>query len=493
MSVTLKASLPDYVLKVGRMLNKEGFEAYLVGGAIRDIALGKTPYDWDMATDAKPEEMLKIFPKAVSTGARFGMVSALVPDRQGEIFEVHVTTFRSEEQYVDGRWPAKVEFITDLDRDLGRRDFTINAMAINLFPHALSDEPGEVDWDVVDLFDGLGDIERKVVRAVGTPLERFKEDGLRAFKACRLASQLGFQLDPETHDAIMATLPVAKQVSMERIRDEFMKTILGSPKPSIGIELMRQTGLLEIFIPELLEGLGVEQKLFHSDDVYWHSLRTCDVAPDNIKLAALLHDIGKPRKDMKDGHFYGHDLEGAEMARKIMKRLRFSNDEIARTTSLIKNHMFYYPHVQEGMDEVQIEHVKTHEWSDSAVRRFIAKVGEENLEDLFSLRIADASSNPKSAFNPDEIAKLQLRISEVREKDMALKISDLEINGNQLIEELGIEKGPKLGEVLNYLLERVLDDPILNTKESLLEEAKNYLSGSISSQANTSSNSSDRA
>lgn len=473
--MSIKFVLPDYVQKVARMLTKEGYKAYLVGGAIRDIALGKVPYDWDLASDAKPEEMLKIFPKAVSTGARFGMVSALVPDEHGEIFEVQVTTFRSEEQYVDGRWPAKVEFIGDLDKDLGRRDFTINAMAVDLGSRELSGEEIEIEWEVYDLFDGMADIERKVVRAVGTPLERFSEDGLRAFKACRLASQLQFTLDQETHDAIQQALPVAKQVSMERIRDEFMKTLLGSPKPSVGIDMMRQTGLLEIFLPELLEGLGVEQKLYHSDDVYWHSLRTCDVAQDNIKLAALLHDIGKPRKDMGNGHFYGHDQEGARMTKEIMKRMRFSNGEIEKTVALVRSHMFYYPHVEEGMDEEQVEHIKTHEWSDSAVRRFIAKVGEENLEDLFALRIADASSNPKSAFNPDEIAKLQLRISEVREKDMALKVSDLEINGHELMEELGIEKGPQLGEILNYLLELVLDDPIVNTRERLLEEAKVYL------------------
>ncbi|WKZ31369.1 MAG: HD domain-containing protein [Candidatus Dojkabacteria bacterium] len=471
----LTTQIPDYVQKVARMLLKEGYKAYLVGGAIRDIALGKTPYDWDLATDAKPEEMLELFPKAVSTGARFGMVSALVPDVHGEIFEVEVTTFRSEEQYVDGRWPSKVEFIGDLDKDLGRRDFTINAMAIDLASAELSGDEGEREWVVYDPFDGMGDISRKLVKAVGTPLERFKEDGLRAFKACRLASQLQFELDPETFEAIKEALPVAKQVSMERVRDEFMKTLLGSPKPSVGIEMMRQTGLLEIFIPELLEGVDVEQKLFHHDDVYWHSLRTCDVAPDNIKLAALFHDIGKPRKDMKDGHFYGHDTEGAEMTKQIMKRMRFSNSDIEKTVTLVRWHMFYYPHVQEGMSEEQVEHVKVHEWSDSAVRRFMSKVGDENLDDLFALRIADASSNPMSAFNPDEIAELQLRISEVREKDMALKISDLEITGHDLMEQLGVEKGPQLGKILNHLLERVLDDPILNTKEALIDEARKYL------------------
>jgi poly(A) polymerase/tRNA nucleotidyltransferase (CCA-adding enzyme) len=471
----LKFTVPDYVQKVARMLHKEGYQAYLVGGALRDFAIGREPYDWDLATDAKPDDMLKIFPKAVSTGARFGMVSALVPDKNGETFEVEVTTFRSEEQYVDGRWPSKVEFIEDIDKDLGRRDFTINAMAVNLTEHELDGKEVEREWEVHDPFDGMVDLGIGVVRAVGTPLERFKEDGLRAFKACRLASQLDFDLETETFDAIKKAVPVAKQVSMERIRDEFMKMLLKSPKPSKGIELMRQTGLLEIFMPELLEGKDVEQKLFHKHDVYWHSLKTCDVAPDDIKLAALLHDIGKPRKDMGNGHFYGHDTEGAKMTREIMKRMKFSKSEIERVENLVRHHMFFYPHIEEGMSEEEIENVKEHQWTDAAVRRFISRVGEENLDDLFELRIADASSNPSSAFHEEEIEALQRRISEVREKDMALKVTDLDITGHELIDELDIQSGPVVGEILNYLLDKVLEDPIVNSKETLVEESKKYL------------------
>lgn len=466
----VKFVVPSHVQKVARILIKEGFSVYLVGGAIRDIIMGREPHDYDLATSALPEEMLNIFPKSVSTGAKFGTVLALVPDEYGENMEVEVTTFRSESDYVDGRWPSKVEFVQEIDKDLGRRDFTINAMALDLSSADLDGEEVERVWEVRDPFGGREDIDRRVVRAVGTPIERFKEDGLRAFKACRLASQLDFEIEPETFEAMKMSIPVAKMVSMERVRDEFMKMLLKSPKPSKGIELMREAGLLQIFLPELLEGLGVEQKLYHADDVYHHCLKTCDYAEDSVKLAALLHDIAKPRTDMGNGHFYGHDVMGENMVEDIMKRLKFSRADIERTKRLVRNHMFYYPHTEEEMGS----EVEFNQWSDSAVRRFLRRVGDENVEDLFKLRIADATSNPQSAFRPEEIEKLQLHISKVRQQDMALKISDLDITGEDL-KSIGVEPGKRMGEILNALLEMVLEDPLLNTKERLLEEVRRLL------------------
>ena len=463
--------IPDYVKKVARMLIKEGYQCHLVGGALRDIVLGIEPDDYDLATDAKPDEMLRIFPKSVSTGERFGMITALIPDDKGEIFEVQVTTFRSEEDYIDGRWPTKVEFVKEIDKDLGRRDFTFNAMALDLNSNDLDSGNVEQEWELYDPFSGVDDLNLKVVRAVGTPLERFKEDGLRAFKACRMASQLQFEIEKDTFDAITQAIPVASLVSMERVRDEFVKMLNHSSKPSIGIELMRKTGLLELFLPELIEGYGVEQKVWHADDVYTHSLRTCDVAPDRIKLAALFHDIGKPRHDMGNGHFYGHDIEGCKMTEEIMTRMRFSKSEIKRISSLVRNHMFFYPYEQEDMSEEQKRGVQDKEWSDSAVRRFIQRVGEENLEDLFALRIADASANPKTGFQPEEITLLQKRISEVRQKDMALKVTDLRINGDDLI-AIGVKSGPMIGQILNQLLDMVIEDPMLNTKEELTHLAR---------------------
>lgn len=468
----LKFTIPDYIQKIARILSKEGYEVYLVGGAIRDIAMGKTPNDYDLATNALPDEMLELFPKSVSTGAKFGTVIALVEDSKKENHDVEVTTFRSEEEYIDGRWPSKVEFVDEIYKDLGRRDFTINAMAIDLPLELLDSQEIERDWEVYDPFGGMEDIKLKLVRAVGTPIERFKEDGLRAFKACRLASQLEFEIERDTFEAIKECIPIAKQVSMERIRDEFMKLLLKSPKPSKGIDLMRESGLLQIFLPELLEGFGVEQKLYHVDDVYWHSLKTCDYAEDSVKLAALLHDIAKPRTDMGNGHFYGHDVMGVEMIETIMKRLRFSKTEIERVKTLVRNHMFYYPHSQqEGKSN---EDMQLSQWSDSAVRRFLNRVGEENVEDLFKLRIADATSNPNSPFNPEEITQLQKHISEVRAKDMALKVSDLDITGEDL-KLIGVQAGPAMGKILNALLDIVIEDPLMNTKEKLLDEAKHML------------------
>lgn len=469
-----KFSIPSQVQKVARMLLKEGYKCYLTGGAVRDIVRGEEPVDYDLATDATPEEMLKIFPKSVSTGARFGMVMAIVPDEHGENYEVEVTTFRSEEDYIDGRWPSKVTFVEEIDMDLGRRDFTWNAMAVDLSSNVLDGGEERKEWEIYDPFDGVQDIGLKVVRAVGTPIERFKEDGLRAIKACRMASQLQFDIEDATYRAITDAIPVVKLVSIERVRDEFTKLIMKSPKPSHGIELMRKTGLLELYIPELVECYGVEQKLYHGDDVYWHALRACDVATDNVKLAALFHDIGKPAKDTRDGHFYGHDIQGEQMTRKIMKRLRFSNKEIDRTARLVRNHMFFFPHYTEGMSKEEKQAMAHKEWSDAAIRRFIARVGEENLEDLFALRVADAASNPKTAFQPDEIEQLQARISEVRQKDMALKVTDLDISGNDL-KEIGVEEGPEIGRILNELFELVLDDPLLNSKEKLLERARDFI------------------
>ena len=469
MKITL--TIPEYVQKVGRILLKEGYDAYLVGGALRDIAMGEKPHDYDLATNALPDEMLNMFPKAVSTGAKFGTVVALIQDKHRETHEVEVTTFRSEAEYVDGRWPERVDFVEDVDKDLGRRDFTFNAMALDLSQLKLegSDEPKE--GDIYDPYGGIKDIKNKLVKAVGTPIERFKEDGLRAFKACRMAAQLGFEIEKETLEAIKKSIPIASQISMERIRDEFMKMLLNSPKPSIGIELMRQTGLLAIFMPELLESVDVEQKLFHAHDVYWHALKTCDVAHDSVKLAALLHDIAKPRTDMGNGHFYGHDKMGSDLAEQIMKRMKFSQTEIKRVKILIENHMFHYPHIKENMTDQERENIEKHEWTDSAVRRFIQRVGEENIDDLFKLRLADAQSNPSTAFKPDEITVLQRRISEVRKQDMALKVTDLDITGQDLM-DIEIKKGPKMGIILNELLDMVIEDPLLNTKDKLVEKAK---------------------
>lgn len=473
-----KKLIPEYVITIAEELQKNNFEAFLVGGSTRDILLGEIPDDYDVATNAEPEAVMQIFEKSIPTGAKFGTITVIISDSNGENHDVQVTTYRSEADYVGGRWPSKVEFAKKIQDDLSRRDFTINAIALNLQEF---DNPA---WDVsgvlVDPFEGQKDLKERIIKAVGNPLERFTEDGLRSVRACRLASQLDFEIESNTFAAISQTLHITKLVSVERFRDELMKTLMNSPKPSKGLRLMKDCGILELFIPELLEGIGVVQPEFHSDDVFEHSIRTVDEAEDSVKLAALFHDIGKARKKTEDDkgiHFYGHDVEGAKMTEEIMRRLKFSNAEIDRTVKLVRWHMFYYPSA-DWRKENSLESLSEKNdlgWSDGAIRRLINNVGgEQNIDDLMKLRIADAAANPKNEFNPKELDALSERIAEVRAKEMALKVTDLDINGDDLKQELGIE-GADIGRVLHHLLELVIDDPILNRKDELIKLAREFL------------------
>ncbi|MBN2015957.1 HD domain-containing protein [Candidatus Dojkabacteria bacterium] len=468
----IKTKIPQYIFDVSRILQKEGYEAYLVGGGVRDMLMGRKPKDYDIATDAHPEVISKIFTKAVATGAKFGSIIVLVKDSEGEPHSVDVTTYRAEE-YLSGRWPSKVEFITSIEGDLSRRDFTINAIAVDLV--ALQHEREEV---IFDPFSGQEDIKKEIIQAVGDPEERFKEDALRALRACRFASVLGFNIDSRTKNAIESVLSMIDNLSAERIRDEFLKIIHDSPKPSVGLKLLKDTGILKIWIPELLEGVGIEQPEYHYFDVFEHSLRTVDRAEDSVKLAALFHDIGKPRKKA-GAHFYGHDIEGALMTEQIMKRLRFSKKDIKDTANLVRWHMFYFPYDEEDLlkgKKIIRKRSEIGKWGDSAIRRFVRNVGgEEAVDELIKLRIADATANPRGSFDEQEIVALQKRIAEVREKDMALKISDLDIDGDDL-KKAGIDPGPQMGKILNELLEIVIEDPTMNDKEKLLGVVKeNYL------------------
>lgn len=476
--------IPKYVIDVAEQLQKKGFSAYLVGGSIRDIFLGKSPNDFDIATNAYPEEIMDTFVKSIPTGAKFGTVTVISEDENKERFEVQVTTFRSEADYISGRWPSKVEFSRDIEDDLKRRDFTINALALDL--QRFDEDNVDVSNIVIDLFNGLKDLNDKTIRAVRDPLERFSEDGLRGVRACRLASQLDFNIEPNTFEAIKQTLHVTKLVSIERFRDELMKILLKSPQPSKGLRLLRDCGILEIFIPELLEGVGINQPQFHVDDVFEHSIKTVDCASDDIKLAALFHDIAKPRTisiDSKGIHFYGHDVMGAEMTRNIMKRLKFSNIEVDNVVKLVRWHMFYYPSSDWRVlnnNNVDYESITEERnklgWSDSAIRRLIQNVGgEDAIDDLMKLRIADAASNPKSEFNPKELDALSQRISEVRAKEMALKVTDLDISGTDLINNFNLTAGPVISDILKYLLDKVTDEPVLNKKIDLLRLSKEYL------------------
>jgi tRNA nucleotidyltransferase (CCA-adding enzyme) len=493
--------IPSYVINIAEELQKNGYEAYLVGGSLRDVLLGKVPSDFDVATNAYPDQIIAIFPRSIPTGAKFGTITVIGEDEAGERFDVEVTTYRSEADYVGGRWPTKIEFAKTIQDDLSRRDFTINAMALNLqeFDTHAADEKLVQDL-IIDPFGGLADLESKTIRAVREPLERFTEDGLRPVRGCRLAAQLGFTIEPKTLAAMSQSNHVTQHISVERFREELMKLLYKSAKPSVGLRLMQETGILKLFIPELEEGLGIEQPEFHVEDVFSHTLSTVDKAEDDVKLAALFHDVGKPRTRSQDEHgthFYGHDQVGAEMTAEIMRRLKFPTAEIHRTVKLVRWHMFYYPSAdwrklkkedfdwsKASKEEIahHLEQSRTKKskggWSDGAIRRLIQNVGgEENVEDLMKLRVADATSNTKSDFNPEEITILSQRISEVRAQEMALKVTDLDIDGQALMQAFGIEPGPRLGEVLAYLLEQVVEDPALNTRETLLSLAGRYLDG----------------
>lgn len=482
--------IPDYVLKVGEELEKNGYEAYLVGGSLRNLLMGITPKDYDLTTNALPEKVGEIFPRSVMTGAKYGTVTVLIEDEKGELQSVEVTTFRVEKEYFGGRWPSEVEFTTKLEDDLKRRDFAVNAMALRLKSINQQINKSIISENIVDLFNGLEELNKKVIRAVGDPIERLREDGLRSLRACRLASVYGFTIEEKTFDAIKETLEVAAQVSMERARDEISKLILDSPKPSVGLELMRKAGLLKLYMPELLEGYGMEQDEHNGHDVYQHALDIVDIAPKEVRFAALFHDIGKARTK-GGGHFYGHDRQGAQMTKEIMSRLKFSNKEIQDAVNLVRWHMFYLPQAkvldkkfdltvgtpnyhQKVNDEKEKRNKAFLEnWSDNAIRRMIIRVGgHEQIDKLIKLRIADATANPNASFNPNDIQNLAKRVAEIREQDALLSIKDLKINGEDL-KKLGIPQGQQMREILEELLEMVIDDIELNTKEKLLEVAKN--------------------
>ncbi len=439
-------TLPKGVLYIIKKLQENGFQAYIVGGSVRDLIMGCPVYDWDITTDASPKKVSSLFEKVVPTGIKYGTVTVMLEDGDYE-----VTTFRCDEKYSDGRHPDRVSFTKDIEEDLSRRDFTVNSMAYDPVPGKLEDP-----------FGGRDDIDKKVIRAVGKPLERFREDGLRAMRACRFAAKLGFEIEKETLQAISKTLPVFKKVALERVRDEILK-MLSSEKPSVGFEYMRKTGLLKIVLPELQKCTGVKQpEQFHAHDVYFHAIYACDAAPKElpmVRLAALLHDISKPQCKKGDT-FYDHDNKGAETAEKIMKRLKFGRDDIKEVKNLVKNHMFNY----------------SGEWSDSAVRRFVKRVGLGNLEDLFMLRIADMKAMEKD-MDPGYLKELSARIKKIVEEENALDISDLKLTGTDIMRELNIGQGPKVGRILSFLLDSVIEDPSVNTREKLLFLAKKHNGG----------------
>jgi putative nucleotidyltransferase with HDIG domain len=427
---------------------RHGKQVFLVGGAVRDLLRGQKAQDWDLATDALPQEVISLFPRVIPTGIKHGTVTVHFKGRS-----VEVTTYRTESGYHDGRRPDQVKYTTRIEEDLSRRDFTMNAIALPL-----------PQGPLMDPFNGLADIRSNIIRCVGNPHERFAEDGLRPVRAVRFASQMGFEVEAATLAVIPHVLSTTAKVSPERIRDELDK-ILAAPQPSRAFLLMEKTGLLELLLPELAACRNIEQKGFHRFDVLDHSLLACDAAareqaPGLVRVAALLHDIGKPVTRAQDASgvwtFYQHEQVSATLSRDLLTRLRYPNAIIEETVHLIREHMFHYEA----------------NWTSGAVRRFIIRIGEENLSKLYQLRRADAYATTGKALPRDFLLSLITRVDEVLAESRALSLKDLPVSGKDL-KAIGIKPGPIMGILLSHLLEAVVEDPALNTKEKLLEIAGN--------------------
>lgn len=438
--------IPQEIQSIIKTLEGAGFEAYIVGGSVRDFLMNKKPQDWDMTTSAKPEEIQKLFPKSFYNNT-FGTVTVVNQETEDEALKnIEITTYRVESEYKDSRHPAKVEFTPKLEEDLKRRDFTVNAMA-------LREQNGE--QEIIDLFDGQNDIAKKIIRAVGTPDERFQEDALRMMRAIRFAVKLDFEIEKETFQSIQQNNELLKKISQERIRDELTKIIV-SDDPSRGIELLHEAKLLTHIIPELEDGVGVSQNRHHIYTIYEHllfSLKNCPSKKLEVRLAALLHDIAKPQTKIGEGPestFYNHDFVGAKVTQKILRRLKFSNEIVEKTAHLVKNHMFYY-----NTDEV----------SEAGVRRLIRRVGMENLKDLMDLRIADrlGSGTPKA--KPYKLRHLEYLIEKVSKDPISPKM--LKINGKIIMQKLSIPPGPKIGAILKVLLAEIIEEPQKNTEAYL--------------------------
>jgi poly(A) polymerase/tRNA nucleotidyltransferase (CCA-adding enzyme) len=470
------SKIPSYVTHVTQTLENAGFESFLVGGCVRDLMMEREPKDWDITTNAKPEEIVPLFEKTVYEN-KFGTVGVCIPiliDDSGVSSEtkyniVEVTTYRMETKYSDFRHPDEVKFSDNIEDDLKRRDFTINAMAYRVskgpadgLPVAGRQEGEQSKGHLVDLFGGIKDIKDKVIATVGEPNDRFSEDALRMLRAIRFSSQLNFAVSHETMESIIKNSALLKNISFERIRDEFNKIIM-SDNSVIGIVMLQKLGLLRHMIPEMEEGIGCEQKGSHIYDVWNHLLHALDHATKKnwsleIRLSALFHDIGKPRSRRKgikkEYTFYGHEVVGARITKQIMERLRYPKDVSEKVLSFTRNHMFF-----SDTEKITL----------SAVRRVVQHVGKENIWDLMKVRECDRVGM-KKAEAPYRLRKYFAMIEEVLHDPIS--VGQLAIDGEYMINTLHMKPGPRMGWILNALLEEVLDDPVINTKEHLSELVK---------------------
>jgi len=489
--------IPAQVIEVLKKLGENNFEAHIVGGCVRDLIMGSTrgepvePKDWDITTSAKPKEVQKIFPDSFYEN-EFGTVGVKVekfllngnPEREHDVVEV--TTYRIESKYSDKRRPDMVKFAKTLEEDLSRRDFTINAIALKIVDQSSasdsklgfslatnkssqflkaklspnSPKPSFSSFEIVDPYSGQEDIKNKIIRTVGDPHERFDEDALRMMRAIRFHAELGFSIEKNTFAAIEKYAKNMNHIALERIKEELTRLML-SDNASDGIDMLHKTGLLNYVIPELEKGVGVKQNRHHVYTIYKHSLLSLKYCPSKkleVRLASLLHDIAKPQTKRGSGEFatfYNHDHVGARVARKILERLRFSNEIIDKASLLIDNHMFYY-----NPDEV----------SESSVRRLIQKVGLDQMKDLIDVRIADRLGSGVPKAKPYKLRHLEYIIEKVSRDAVSVKM--LKINGNDLMKELKIKPGPKIGAILEVLLSDVIENSGKNEKEVLLKRAK---------------------
>ena len=462
--------IPREVIEVLQKIEEQGFEAYIVGGCVRFLLMADPnsagPNDWDVTTNAKPEDIQKIFPDNFYEN-NFGTVGVKVDKftpGTGDHDVVEVTTYRIEAKYSDKRRPDAVQFAETLAEDLSRRDFTMNALAIRIKAdpnlRTESESTNNIEYELVDLFGGQKDIKNKIIRTVGNVEERFDEDALRMMRAVRFHAQLGFAIEESTLAAIKKFVDHMQHISAERIKDELTKIIL-SDNPSEGIEMLHETGLLNFVIPELENGFDIAQNRHHIYTVYTHcvlALKYCPSKKLEVRLASLLHDIAKPQTKRGEGEFatfYNHDHVGARVAKKILQRLKFSNEIIEKVFLLVDNHMFYYTPEEVG---------------DASVRRLIKKVGLENMKDLMDVRIADrlGSGTPKA--KPYKLRHLEYMIDKLSTDAVSVKM--LKINGSDLMKDLAMTPGPKIGAILDVLLSEVIEDATKNEKEFLLTRAK---------------------
>ncbi len=426
----LETHIPEFVVTILERLHSSGYLAYIVGGAVRDMCFHRTVKDWDVATDAPPKKIRSIFGDIKNFSLKHETVTLVDCARHYQ-----VTTFRGSENLE-----------RTIEKDLAYRDFTINAMAYD-----------ESKGEILDPYGGIEDISRKLVRTVGDPKERFQEDPLRLLRAVRIATELGFRIDPKTSGTISMMAGALASVAQERIREELMK-ILMSQKPSVGFNLMKRTGLLKQVLPELLEGyLKRQNSAYHRYTIYKHILETIDhvEADPLLRLTGLLHDIAKPFVRKKIGgeyHFFGHEEVSAGLSREIMERLKFSNETIGQVTNLIQHHMIQY---RSG-------------WSDGAVRRLIRRVGSENIAPLLSIHRADILAAGRNDLRMNLLSELEKRIEALSQSPIATKTRDLAIDGHKVMEILGLSKGPEVGKILDMLMEKVTDHPELNSEERLI-------------------------